>query len=238
MDKMHLKRSYGWASLVYVILGGTFLFRPEMSLTTISSAIGILILLYGVVHLIIYFAHDRMVSVYGYDLVVGIIAAVIGVFMLILPKLIASVLPFVMGIFLIAGSIMKIQNAIDLNRMEYPRWWSTLISAVISLLFGLFLFWNPFGAVKVTIMIIGIALLLDGLAGLWSMFMLARNVKKVRRNMAEEEERTNMERVQGEVVFEGNQTKEEPEVIDEEVVSEEGDLVEVKQVPKRRFFHQ
>ena len=75
----NLKRSYNWISLGYVILGAVFLFWPELSLMTLCYAFGTLTIVYGIVHLITYFVRDRMISVFRYDMVIGIIAVILGI---------------------------------------------------------------------------------------------------------------------------------------------------------------
>ena len=138
-----LKTSYNWISFGYVVLGLVFLFWPELSLMTLCYAFGILTIVYGIVHLIGYFVRDRLISVFRYDLVIGIIAVALGIMMLIRPQYIVSILPILLGIFIILSSIMKIQNAIDLKRVDYPRWWLILVFALISIALGAILIWQP-----------------------------------------------------------------------------------------------
>ena len=194
-----LKTSYNWISFGYVVLGLVFLFWPELSLMTLCYAFGILTIVYGIVHLIGYFVRDRLISVFRYDLVIGIIAVALGIMMLIRPQYIVSILPILLGIFIILSSIMKIQNAIDLKRVDYPRWWLILVFALISIALGAILIWNPFAAAS-TLMFVGASLCADGIMSLWSMFCLTRSVRRVEKKLKEEEEYRNMERVDGEVV--------------------------------------
>ena len=170
-----LKTSYNWISFGYVVLGLVFLFWPELSLMTLCYAFGILTIVYGIVHLIGYFVRDRLISVFRYD-------------------------PVLLGIFIILSSIMKIQNAIDLKRVDYPRWWLILVFALISIALGAILIWNPFAAASTLMMFVGASLCADGIMSLWSMFCLTRSVRRVEKKLKEEEEYRNMERVDGEVV--------------------------------------
>ena len=95
---------------------------------------------------------------------------------------------------------MKIQNAIDLKRVDYPRWWLILVFALISIALGAILIWNPFAAASTLMMFVGASLCADGIMSLWSMFCLTRSVRRVEKKLKEEEEYRNMERVDGEVV--------------------------------------
>jgi len=195
----------------YVILGAVFLLRPELSLNVVCYALGILIIVYGIVHLITYFVKDRLESAFRYDMVIGIIAVALGIFILICPQLVAGILPFLIGLFILLSSIMKVQNAVDMKRTEHPRWWLFLLFALISAALGVTLILNPFGSVKLLMMFIGASLLADGVMSLWSMLGLALSLRKVKKAMKELEERAKIERVEGEVIVE----KEEPAAYEE-----------------------
>ena len=110
--------------------------------------------------------------------------------MLIRPQYIVSILPILLGIFIILSSIMKIQNAIDLKRVDYPRWWLILVFALISIALGAILIWNPFAAASTLMMFVGASLCADGIMSLWSMFCLTRSVRRVEKKLKEEEEKS------------------------------------------------
>ncbi len=203
----NFKRSYNWISLGYVILGVIFLVWPQLSLMTLCYSFGILTIVYGIVHLIGYFVRDRMISVFRYDMVIGIIGVALGILILIRPQYIISILPILLGLFIILSSIMKVQNAFDLKRIDYPRWWLVLVFAAVSIALGLVLIWNPFAAASTLMMFIGASLCVDGLMSLWSMFCLSRSLKRVKKAMDEMEAWAGMEHVDGEIVLD--------EVIDE-----------------------
>ena len=79
-EKKHFKTSYIFTSLGYVILGAIFLIHPELSLNVVCYAFGTLTIIYGIVHLITYFVKDRLESAFRYDMVIGIIAVALGIF--------------------------------------------------------------------------------------------------------------------------------------------------------------
>lgn len=229
-EKKHFKTSYIWVSLGYVILGAIFLIRPELSLNMLCYAFGTLTIVYGIVHLITYFVKDRMVSVFRYDMVIGIIAVALGIFILICPQLVINILPLLIGIFIVLSSVMKVQNAVDLKRTEHPRWWLFLIFALISVALGVTLILNPFESATLLIMFIGGSLLADGIMSLWSMLSLTLSLRKVRKAMKELEERAKMERVEGEVIVEQEELPVDDEPENETISSDKHELM------KKRLF--
>lgn len=229
-EKKRLKTSYVLVSLGYVILGAVFLLRPELSLNVVCYALGTLVIVYGIVHLITYFVKDRLESAFRYDMVIGIVAVALGIFILICPQLVASVLPFLIGIFILLSSIMKVQNAVDMKRTEHPRWWLFLVFALISAALGVTLILNPFGSAAVLMMFVGASLLADGVMSLWSMLGLALSLRKVKKSMKALEERAKIERVEGEVIVETEDLpeEEEPEVSEKTApASEEAATTEI-----------
>ena len=228
-EKKRLKTSYVLVSLGYVILGAVFLLRPELSLNVVCYALGTLVIVYGIVHLITYFVKDRLESAFRYDMVIGIVAVALGIFILICPQLVASVLPFLIGIFILLSSIMKVQNAVDMKRTEHPRWWLFLVFALISAALGVTLIMNPFGSAAVLMMFVGASLLADGVMSLWSMLGLALSLRKVKKAMKALEERAKIERVEGEVIVETEELPEEESEISEETApaSEEAATTEI-----------
>ena len=56
---------------------------------------------------------------------------------------------------------------IETKRNGYEKWWSMLIIAAVSLVFGVLCIVNAFGMVKLALQFIGIALIYDGISDLW-----------------------------------------------------------------------
>lgn len=177
------KRTFNIISLGYILLGLFLLLKPETSLLTISYVFAVLTLIYGIIHLIIYFIKDSMVSVFRYDFVIGIVAVLFGIYIFISPKTIIAILPVAFGIFIILSSIVKFQNALDLKRMYYDRWWLVLAFAVVCTLLGLLLIMRPLWLMKVIMRYVGVILIIDGAMSLYSAFCVSRNVKRVRRDL-------------------------------------------------------
>lgn len=183
------KKSYNIISFVYIVFGLVLLFWPAMSLKTICLAFGIITIIFGIVHLIGYFVKDNLTAVFRYDLVIGVIGVGIGIFVLIKPEFIISILPIAAGIFILFSSIMKFQNAMDLKRLEFERWWGVLGFAVTTTILGIVLIINPFKVATVLVQFLGISLVIDGCLNLVSVFILGKNVKRWKKQMEKGEDK-------------------------------------------------
>lgn len=194
------KNSFLFMSVIYIILGFLLLIWPGRFLTWGCYALGVVVLLYGMSRIIAYMANKDLVSYLNVDLVVGIIVAAIGLFLLLRPGVFISILPIVFGLFIIFNGIVKLQNAFDLKRLNYEKWWSIFIMSGISVLLGLFIIWNPFKAAAMTARIIGIVLIVEGISGFGTTIFSWRMVKKMKKLMKENGQYT--ETVTGTVIEE------------------------------------
>ena len=96
--------------------------------------------------------------------------------------MVLAVLPFVFGCAIVFDSVMTLQNAIDLRRLGFSRWWLILLLAGVTGAFGVLLFFEPFAALAM-VRFIGAVLVLDGCADLVSVLCLTYWVKKAKRGL-------------------------------------------------------
>ncbi|MCI7812630.1 MAG: DUF308 domain-containing protein [Lachnospiraceae bacterium] len=186
MDEIKgFKKSYCLTSVVFVVCGIVLLAWPDISMTTFCYALGVMGIIYGVAHIVIYLTKDHMVSIMEMDLVTGIVTTAFGVFVLVNDKIFISILPFAIGVILMLEAVIKLQNSLDLKKLEFKKWWIVLILAMVFMGIGLLLVCNPFKETTILIYVIGGSLLGDGLVDLWTMFLLTRLLKKLRKKEKE-----------------------------------------------------
>lgn len=165
-------------SVFYVIAGIVLLFWPEMSIELFCRVLGIGMLIAGITHVIIYFTKDHMLNVMQMDLVIGVLCSSFGAYFLLHPEFVESALPFAVGVLLLMGAIVKLQNAIDMKRLHFRFWKVVLFFSIVMLISGGLLIYNPFTGDILTLFI-GIALILDGLLNIICMLCIAHLYKKM-----------------------------------------------------------
>lgn len=168
-------------SVCYIIAGIILLFWPDMSMDLFCKGLGIGMLVLGLTHIIIYFTKDHMRNIMQMDLVIGVVCAAFGAFLLIHPDFVEMAMPFAVGILLMIGAILKLQNSIDMKRLEMAYWKWILGSAVLMLLMGAVLIYNPFSG-RGLLIYIGVALILDGGINIFCMLAISHRLKKLARN--------------------------------------------------------
>lgn len=144
-------------SVLFMIIGLFLIIKPATTLSMISYVIGIIILVSGIVSLIKYFSNHDKVNVYDFGLVLGILSVITAIIFITSPSMIASIIPLILGMWILVNGIIKLQFAINLRNQPKSNWIYSAIMSGINVLLGLFLVLNPFkGAVVITRIIGGI----------------------------------------------------------------------------------
>lgn len=175
-----IRDSYLITSILYAVLGGVLFFYPAMSLKLVCNLIGILILVYGVIRIVSYLRRQES-GFFRLDLVIGILFVVVGGFLLLRPDIIVSILPITIGIYILFDSLMNLRQALDLKEAGYEKWWCMLILAVIMIVLGLIMIFNPFGTAALTVMVMGGIFIFRGISNIITILFTSRKIKTLKK---------------------------------------------------------
>lgn len=175
--------SFLLASVLYVILGLVLLIWPGVGGVALCRLLGAALLLYGLVTIVGFLLRDREMGGFRLELLFGIIAAATGLFFLLQPLAVFSILSMVMGVYVIIDSLVALNRVRALYRMEYPYWWVSLLLTILGVVLGAVLLWRPFVAAEAVAMLIGAVFLFLGLADLWSIWKLSRLTNALRETL-------------------------------------------------------
>ena len=90
-----------------------------MSVKMICYGLAVAMIVIGISYGVMYFTKDNLQGFLQMDLVIGIVCLAFGLFILLNPTFLGSVLPFAMGIILLLGAIVKIQSSINMKRLRF-----------------------------------------------------------------------------------------------------------------------
>ena len=178
----NLKFNFVVAALLYIVLGVVLLVWPDTTSSVICYAIGVVLLVYGGVSILSFLISHEKTAALALQLVVGVVAAALGVFFLTQPRLILSILPILMGLFVIIVSLLSIKRAFEMRHYGYPKWWAALLLALIAIGLGLLILFHPYMAAETVIMVIGVVFLYVGVCDLWAIWKVSRTIKEYRKN--------------------------------------------------------
>lgn len=170
---MASKNSLVAASGVYALLGLILIFFPNLTSSLFCTLAGLLLLGYGVMAVVTFFMGKGTASfTFRADLVLGVMAGIVGIFFLTHTNFIISVIPTILGVYILIDALMNLKRGLDLRTLGYAGWTTTLILSGVSLVLGLVILWNPFKTGLILWRVIGGVFLYQGASDLWSVLKL------------------------------------------------------------------
>ena len=139
------------SSALCVILGLVLVFRPGLSMRIVCTAVGAVLIVSGIMRMADYFT-ARDGSLYSQaSLIFGIVLAVVGVWIVIKPDKVMAIIPIIVGIVIAIHGLHNLQQAAELWRDKYEKWWVALILGVLTVGFGVLLVCRPVAAIDTVV---------------------------------------------------------------------------------------
>ena len=167
-----------WGSIALAILGVLLFLYSELTIVSISYLIGGVLIGIGVISLLKFISGNKEKK-NEMDIVYGIITIILGIIVITNPKAIASIIPFIIGILMIISSSAKIQYSFDLKKRNSELWVSTLVVAIITLVCGVLLIFNPFAGADFIVKAIGVIIFIYAVLDIISGIRIYKTVKEV-----------------------------------------------------------
>ena len=168
------------SAIVLIVLGLLLIFESEPTIYTISYVIGGLLIAIGAIAIIKFLTNIKVTeNNYDINIIYGIVCILMGVIVIEHPKEIASMIPIVLGIVIIASSATKLQYTLQMKDKGSDAWKTTVIVSIISLLCGVVILFNPFKAAEAMLKIIGVFILIYGILDVISTLSIKKTLKNV-----------------------------------------------------------
>ena len=147
--------------------GIVLLVKPSELTRLFCVFVGIAALLYGGVRLFSYLHRKESESAFQTDLILGVILLVIGIICLVRPRIILSILPFILGIVILLDAVNIPPALFPPSETFLRQMVGSLILALLLALLGITLIANPFETTILFVQFLGFTLLADGCFDLW-----------------------------------------------------------------------
>lgn len=164
MKKVNSGKSSLLMSLIEIAIGVLLLIDPVGFTSVIFIVLGIVLAIMGIGQIIGYFRTDAEEAAIGGKLTKGILFAVLGAFCVFKSGWLIATFPAITilyGTLIFVTGVSKLQQAVDMVRVKQRYWFVALISALLTLLFAVFILVNPFASTAVLWTFIGIALIVE-----------------------------------------------------------------------------
>ncbi len=170
-------------SVLYIVLGIVCIVIPETMVRTLGYLIGALLIIAGAVSMICYLLREAHQNYYRNDFVYGLVSIAIGIIVLYKVDWLIELVPVILGVLVLASGCSKLQDVIDMKRMEYGNWAAMLFLAVINVIFGVVLIFNPFETAVVLFQLVGAGLIFSGATDCFVVLFFAGKIKKYYENL-------------------------------------------------------
>ena len=178
-----LKKSWILSAIIMGVIGLVLLLFPGNTLLSACYCIGGLTIALGVIRVVRYFKEEhRYPFLFQSDLVVGLITISLGLFMVTSPKTIMNLLPNLFGILLVGCGIGNILRSVDAKNEGFAQWGVVLGMAILSVIAGLVILSNPFGAIELVIAVAGGCLIYESVTDIITTLVISHKLKNLKKN--------------------------------------------------------
>ena len=156
------KSGYIIVSVLLCVLGAALIADPAFSVLLLCRISGLLLALFGAIRIVGYVSKDLYRLAFQYDLAFGILLIALGALMMLRTDKMANVLFSILGIYVLADALLKVQIAIDAKAFGIDSWWLILAAAVVAGVAGFLLVLRPSESAGAVMISLGAALLAEG----------------------------------------------------------------------------
>jgi len=164
-------------SVIILVLGIFLFIQPDTVIRMISIVLGGIILIPGITSLVDYFKNK-----YQPSLITGVVTIIIGLILIINTKLVASILPFFLGIYFVVNGINRLQYALELKRQNI-NFTTSLVFSILIIICGVLFIINPFSGALAITKIIGMFMIIYALLDLINSVIIKKEMSEVRQDM-------------------------------------------------------
>ena len=165
-------------AIIYIVVGLLLIIWPDQARQIVIYAIGAAALLYGGYRIIDYFAKKDQFGSVQLGVALGIACIVLGLFLLFQANVVVALLAAVIGVAIIVDSVLRLQIALNLRLAGGRSWIVLIVTALVMLVFGILLLFNPFTVIRVATIVGGASLLADGAFTLWAVLQSGSDAGK------------------------------------------------------------
>jgi len=163
-------------SILFIAIGIFLLLKPETAINIICYVLGVLLILWGVVSMIQFFSDKTSESYLSISFIFGAFMFIFGLIILIKPEIIASIIPLLLGIWMLINGVTKLSYSLTINKLSNAT--VSIIGSILIIILGVLLIFNPFAGAKSLVQIIGISFIVYSVIDLAESIALTFSLKK------------------------------------------------------------
>ena len=163
-----------FTSIVILALGIFLFIKPGTVIDIIAVVAGIIFLIPGVTELVDYFKNKNQAS-----LIAGIITVLVAIILMAYRKLIASILPFIFGIFFVVNGINRLQYAMQVKKEYNVKDAKPFYMALLITLTGVFFIVYPLTVAETAFQIMGLFMCIYAVLDIVNTIVVKKEINNV-----------------------------------------------------------
>ena len=164
-------------STLLIILGIFMICKPVMTMGALVAALGYILIVDGIIHVISYFSIDNIDRVFNYELAQATIDIIMGFVLICNTSSFTLILPICIGIWIIVDGILKAQIALNIRGVE--NWGIMFMMSLVSIALGFAMIANPGISMDLILKLCGCILVFVQIFSLYDSFYILRRVNDV-----------------------------------------------------------
>jgi uncharacterized membrane protein HdeD (DUF308 family) len=165
-------------AIASVVFGLSFVIWPATSQRVILYIVGACSFILGVAQIIGHLGREALGLKFQINLLHGLVAAVIGLLVLLKVDDVISIIASLVGLILLIISLIKVKTSLALKASGYQNWKAAAIVSAVSAFISFLFLLNPFSSMAVVSVCLGIFLILNGLLDLWTLTFLSKQLDR------------------------------------------------------------
>lgn len=182
------KNAYIVMSILFVALGACLIIWPDCSMAVFCTAVGIMLIVYGLIKILGYFSRDFYCLAFQFDLAFGVLLAAVGIIIIVRRDVVLNLIFGIFGILILADALFKIQISIDAKKFGLNLWWRILLVAILTGTLGFMLLIRPFEAAEVMMILVGVSILFEGILNLCVVVYTVKIIKNQKQDIIDMDE--------------------------------------------------
>lgn len=143
------------STIFFLVIGIILVTSPVTTLRVITYVVETVLIIWGIVTIVNFVRVESKHDVFSLGFVQGVICILLALFLIVNPKIIVTILPICIGIWMVFGSLSRIQVAIKLNAWGQKTSGWYILLAVIMFAIGLVIICNPFKTASLIVQMLG-----------------------------------------------------------------------------------
>lgn len=178
--KEFFKKSINYSigcSLLFLITGIVMFFKPIFILNWSLFIIETLLIITGISIIINYIRSEKEHEMFSYNFTYGVVCILLSLFLILNPKTVISILPVIMGIWMVIGSLIRLQFYFTIKENKHAIIF--IIAALTMFTCGIAIICNPFEAAGIIIQSLGGIIFIYSTIDILSAILIKKQIEQM-----------------------------------------------------------